>query len=121
MLFEVSTIHTITSLLCYILRIPIPTVQDPLQNRLGGFNLPQSAAFHQHRFFPTAGGLHQPVGVGFGTKDPAGHNHQLVPPYHMRGSRVYDNISYKSRDPTKKTGVYVVPSPSKLYYDGVKQ
>lgn len=111
--------HLITY--CYILRIPSPTVQDPLQNRLGGYNLPPSAAFHQHRFFPTAGGLHQPLGAGFGTKAPVGHSLPLIPPYHMRGSRVFDNISYKPRDPTKKTGVYVVPSPSKLYYDGVKQ
>ncbi|XP_054263699.1 uncharacterized protein LOC128987055 isoform X2 [Macrosteles quadrilineatus] len=93
--------------------------QDPLHSRYGSFTIPPKKSQDFGRY-----GGYRNIGF-YGAKGPAVPHYQQtggaplnIPPF--RGSRIYEGAVGLRHNQTKKTGVYVIPTPSKLYYDGVK-
>uniref|UniRef100_A0A1B6FVR7 Uncharacterized protein n=1 Tax=Cuerna arida TaxID=1464854 RepID=A0A1B6FVR7_9HEMI len=91
-----------------------------MQGRSGNYNIPLSAPTnpHSYRNYGVHSGAYRPAGF-YGNKTPSGFTfpQNIAQDYHS--TRFYDGPRVVKSN-SKKSGIYVIPTPSKLYFDGIK-
>ncbi|XP_046660066.1 uncharacterized protein LOC124353999 isoform X2 [Homalodisca vitripennis] len=91
-----------------------------MQRKSGNYNIPLSAPtnLRSYRNYGVHSGAYRPAGF-YGNKTPSGFTFPQNFAQDFHGTRIYDGPRVVKNNP-KKSGIYVIPTPSKLYFDGIK-